>query len=259
MMWVGFAWSPRTSSTPNNELHLTAAASRFSEFNVSPAAAAGELKRSANVRLLFDLSQGETWMQRALLMSLFTLLFISLTPASTAEVNPVAAIEKLGGTVKTNETVAGMPVMSVSLQGCSIRDVDLAHLAAFSELEHLDLGFTNVTDAGLVHLKGLKKLRAVVLNRTKVTDAGLVHLKDAKRLLHLFLYGTKVKDAGLAGLKEFKELETLILSETLVTDAGLAHLQAVSGLKVLGIVDTKTTEKGVAALQKALPKVGILK
>ena len=39
----------RRASAPNQELQQTAATGRFSEFSVSPAAAAGELVRSANV------------------------------------------------------------------------------------------------------------------------------------------------------------------------------------------------------------------
>ena len=46
-----------------------------------------------------------------------------------------------------------------------------------SELNMLDLNFTQVTDAGLVHLTGLTKLKDLRLVGTQVTDQGVSELQ----------------------------------------------------------------------------------
>jgi len=71
-------------------------------------------------------------MQRTLLLALLTLLVAPLAIANGGEAEAVAAIKKLGGTVKVDETREGKPVISVSLQECRFSDTDLAPLGALS-------------------------------------------------------------------------------------------------------------------------------
>ena len=72
-------------------------------------------------------------------------------PAKAADADPVAALKKLGATIKQNE------------QG---------------EVVEVNLG-GSITDAGLVHLKGLTNLQTLNFSGTKVTDAGVAQLKKA--------------------------------------------------------------------------------
>ena len=73
-------------------------------------------------------------------------------PAKAADADPVAALKKLGATIKQNEQGE---VVEVSLRG------------------------TKITDSGLVHLKGLTKLQNLVLSFTQTTDAGVTDLQKS--------------------------------------------------------------------------------
>ena len=121
-------------------------------------------------------------------------------PAQTANADPVAALEKIGATIKRNERGE---VVEIVLYGTSVTDSGLVHLKGLTKLETLGLGFCpKITDAGMVHLKGLTNLQSLDLRKTKITDAGLVHLKGLNKLQWLYLMGTKVTDAGVSDLKK---------------------------------------------------------
>ena len=111
-------------------------------------------------------------------------------------------------------------------------DADLEHLTGlvrdlkrFSELQFLDLRYTQVTDEGLMHLKGLTNLLRLYLDDTQVTDAGLVRLKELTKLQFLFLTDNQVTDEGLVHLKGLTNLRWLLLGNTQVTDEGVQKLQ----------------------------------
>jgi hypothetical protein len=97
------------------------------------------------------------------------------SPAQTANADPVAALEKIGATIKRDD------------QG---------------EVGGVVLNFNDITDAGLVHLKGMAKLQSLYLTGTKITDAGLVHLKGLTGPRMLVLSKTKVTDTGVADLRK---------------------------------------------------------
>ncbi len=88
----------------------------------------------------------------------------------------VAAIKKLGGTVRDNTSGE---VIQVTLSGTKITDKGLEHLKGLTSLTFLHLRNTNVTDAGLEYLKGITSLISLNLPGTKITDAGLAELKAA--------------------------------------------------------------------------------
>lgn len=134
----------------------------------------------------------------------------------------------------------------------SATDSDVQHLAGLTELQHLDLGGTQITDAGLAHLKGLRGLRWLRLLRTPITDVGLQHLKSLTGLEWLMLEYTHITDAGLEHLKDLTKLQGLDLENTQITGAGLEHLKTLTSLRSLDLAGTKTTNAGLEAL-KALP------
>ena len=145
------------------------------------------------------------------------------------ELETIAEIEKLGGSVDFDERSPDTPAVAVN----------------FSR--------TSDTDAGLVPLKGLPELRTVNLSSTQVTDAGLIHLKGLRELISLGLADTQVTDAGLVHLKGLLELRMLSLSNTRVTDAGLTHLEGLTNLDYVHLAGTRVTDDGVEHLNKALP------
>src|ERR1044071_9912371 len=88
----------------------------------------------------------------------FVLLFSAptlLAGAQTPEQRAAAAVQKLGGIIKRDESLPARPVIEVSFQGSTtgrkIRDADLAALKDLSHLKTLYLGYvTDTSDAGLV-------------------------------------------------------------------------------------------------------------
>ncbi len=141
----------------------------------------------------------------------------------------IAAIERLGGTVKRDDRRQGRPVVEVSLGGTRVTDGDLAYLARFPELE------------------------TVALFDSKVGDEGLARLKDCTELRTLYLGRTKISDEGLAQLAGMKQLKTLGLTDTRIGDAGIAHLKALTNLKSVNLHGARATAEGIRQLEKTLP------
>ncbi|HVC99189.1 MAG TPA: hypothetical protein VND64_36330 [Pirellulales bacterium] len=148
---------------------------------------------------------------------------------SPDEAEAIAAIERLGGTVKRDDRRHGGPVVEVGLGGTRVADGDLAYLARFPELE------------------------TVALFDSAVGDAGLAHLKECAELRTLYLGRTKVSDEGLANLDSLAKLKTLGLSDTQITDAGLARLKGLASLKSVNLHGARTTREGTLQLERDLP------
>ena len=154
-------------------------------------------------------------------------------------------------------------------------------LAAFKNLEALDLSETPFGDDGAQYLSGMPRLRRLLLRNTLITDAALKHIATLNNLESLDLYGTKVTDAGLQELRRLSRLrdlnilgspvtdegaealaalanlEDLNLYRTQITNAGLAKLQALKKLASLDIRYTRVTSSGVEAFRAAVPGCGI--
>ena len=106
-------------------------------------------------------------------------------PAQVVDVDPVAELENLGGTITRNDNgeVVTVRLRMVRRNGPQVTDL--------------------VTDAGLVHLKGMTKLQKLFLvSKKKITDARLVHLKEMANLQTLVLRETKATDASVAELQK---------------------------------------------------------
>jgi hypothetical protein len=185
----------------------------------------------------------------------------------------IAAIEKLGGHVNLfadqpfcpdwldsllDENSVG-EVVSVTLSGTDVNDVDLANLTGLTKLEILELDHTQVSDAGLAELSGLTNVDKLFLGNTSITDDGLVHLTGLTKLNTLFLSSTKLTDASLVHLAGLTELEWMDLEGTQVTDAGLIQLTGLPKLKWIDLRNTRVTDHGASELKKALPNLDIVR
>ena len=118
------------------------------------------------------------------------------------ERDAVEAIVKLGGSVTYDyEKVRGAKppgpdwlrkflgenffseVEGVTISGNAVlTDAGSANLKWLTQLQTLNLGYSNISDAGLVNLSGLIQLRTLNLNFTKITDVGLVNLNRLTQL-----------------------------------------------------------------------------
>ena len=153
----------------------------------------------------------------------------------------------------------------LALNGTSISDPGLKHLADLTNLEHLDLSDTRVSDAGMVHLAKMGKLQTLNVSRTNVHDQGLNTIARLASLKSLGLEGppwgppdNRLTDAGLAALTRLKHLEWLSLAHTGVGDPCIEHLGRLKSLTALQLQDTEVSPRGLLRLKRLLPKAQIL-
>jgi hypothetical protein len=163
----------------------------------------------------------------AFLVAAATILSISSTRADEqAEQAAIAAIEQIGGTVRTLAKNTDEKEAAFHLSGKDVTDEGLAQLEPIGNLVWLNLRGTKITDAGLAHLANIKTLTRLHLENTAITDTGLAHLAGLENLEYLNLYGTQITDAGLDHLKNLKKLRKLYVWQTGVTKAGADQLVA---------------------------------
>jgi Leucine-rich repeat (LRR) protein len=112
----------------------------------------------------------------------------------------------------------------------SIGDEGLKHLVNLTQMESLDLYYTQVSDEGLVHLKKMKKLKWLDMNETNVTENGLVHLAGLKNLERLDLPST-VGDIGLIHLSKLTLLKSIAINGDLITLKGLTALSKMKSIE----------------------------
>ena len=173
--------------------------------------------------------------------------------ADEAEDKAVAFAEKLGGKVTRDHSVAGKPVVTVSLSGSGVTDGELKQLLAINGLTVLNLSNTRVTDAGMNELAAFKNLTTLILDQKQITNATLKALGENK-LLHLLsqattadgkrpsteddvaslsLFQTQVTGEGMKGLTRLKNFQTLTMRDQQVTDAMLKALREHNMLHLL--------------------------
>jgi Leucine-rich repeat (LRR) protein len=143
----------------------------------------------------------------------------------TREEQAIAEVERLGGDVKKDGRVAGMPVTSVNLAGSKVTDGELQVVKRFPQLQSLDLRETRISDRGLEHLEKMTKLQELYLDRTPITDLGLAHLQGLKELRKLTLTDTRISDFGLESLKGLTKLAEVSLKETKVSEKAADRLR----------------------------------
>jgi hypothetical protein len=134
-------------------------------------------------------------------------------------------------------------------------DSELTCLTRLSGLKVLDLKFTRIND--LRPITRMLQLEELDLSDTPVCDTGLAHLAELTRLRKLRLDETRITDAGLVHLRTLGNLSVLYMSDTAVTDAGLVHLEGLKGLRELNLHFTKVTDRGLVQLQE-LRQLGYL-
>ena len=110
-----------------------------------------------------------------------------------------------------------------------------------TELEWLDLSFSNATSADLKSIGKLKALERLSLEGTAVDDQLLDAVRVLPRLAELDLTGCAIDDAGLKKLAKHPQLTTLWLGKTHVTDDALNTIAAMTRLKFVDIQDSKIT------------------
>ena len=132
-----------------------------------------------------------------------------------------------------------------------ITDIGVAQIAKLPHLQKLKL--YPVTDAA-GGLASLTELQELDLSYTNINDAGVRCLKDMKKLCTLNLeWNRRITNNGLAPLAGLGELRNLNLSENNVTEAGLRHLRGLRQLRKLELRNVRINALEVAAFAPRSP------
>jgi serine/threonine protein kinase/formylglycine-generating enzyme required for sulfatase activity len=148
------------------------------------------------------------------------------------------------------------------LRGCSavtrvgfskqpIGDVGLSKLAkypGFERLTSITLSETSVTNNGLAALAAFRELERLELDSVAIDGVGLIHVRKLANLGYLSLKKTAVNNNHLFQLSGLTHLETLILDEQPITDQGLFNLNQISSLKKVSLQHSKASDAGAMRL-----------
>lgn len=174
-----------------------------------------------------------------------TTLELSRTDVGDMELADIGQLTELGGLYldETKVTDAGLQhlenmkgLIALGLRKTSI--TKCPPLSKMSQLQNLDLGFTQVEQ---VDTSGLRSLVSLNLRATRINDKTLANLSPLPNLESLDIAGSlgeppRITDEGLAHLRKSKypKLKTVYLYDTKVSPDGVARLKAeFPGIKVM--------------------------
>lgn len=159
----------------------------------------------------------------------------------------IAAIEKLGGSVKRDVNAAGEPAIEADLIGkFNVAEADLEHLKKLPHLRKLSVWCH--TDAGLEYIKGLVELQELIF-QGPANDSSLRNLEGLTHLRTLAIPG-RFSDRALSHLKSLTELQKLNLNGINVTGTGLKYLAGLPKLTKLDLTHARIADHGLEPLSE---------
>lgn len=170
-----------------------------------------------------------------------------------------AAVNALGGSVKRDAAgdIVEVRVPRVTDEALKILG-DLAQLRVLNILGGEPESRLKITDEGLTHLSRLTQLEAIDINWSNITDAGVARLAQFQELKSLWLNGTKITNEGIKYLKRLRNLRQLGLQKTAISDACVESLKEIRTLEYLQIEGNGISVAAGKALRQHLPRCMIL-
>lgn len=192
--------------------------------------------------------------------------------------------ESQGGRLSALRRLRANDLQQLSLNSCTIRDADLAHIGHLTGLFYLSLDETLIGPDGYAQLRRLSSLRELSFTNTTLGEPGrafvaqqtflaeidadradlgdgwLVGLPPMERLTFLSLDDTKgVTDEGILQLAKHANLEQLFLSYTELTDAGMKAVHSLKSLRRGWFEGTKITDASMEGfrLMPNIQEIGI--
>jgi hypothetical protein len=117
---------------------------------------------------------------------------------------------KAAYTKKSLEELAAVKkqVVTLSLARMPVKDEELAIVNQFSNLEKLNLNYTDITAKGLAQLNGLQKLQELSLSGTAVTAEAIEKIASLPKINSIVIWDTKIDTLQVASLqKKYKKVK----------------------------------------------------
>lgn len=145
-----------------------------------------------------------------------------------------------------------LPLTSLTLYNINLDGSRLAHLAACTQLEELELNQMPLRDEDLANLSGLKNLKFLRFDSDTVSDGGLAYLADLTSLERLMAF-VRMTDEGLSYISNMSNLHDLQVKGD-ITDEGLVHLEGLKSLQALRITSRNDiASESLERLKRKLP------
>jgi internalin A len=141
------------------------------------------------------------------------------------------------GTVETDPSEEGEPIVQLSLEGPRITDEIMELVGTLTELRSLRLQDTRVTDVGVRAIAHLRRLKALDLDGVLITDEGLLALASLENLQSLSLRDTRVTERGFERLPGLTNLRELSLRDMTIGHRAMISLEGIDGLQFLRLGD----------------------
>ncbi len=147
---------------------------------------------------------------------------------------------------------------NMDLNGSSVTDAGLKHLAKLTNLESIGLAGTKVTNAGLSSATlDLLKLVSINLAGCTVTLPMMETLSKLETLEVLSLENAKVGDAELPPLANLARLKDLNLNYCPITDNGFRILGTLKNLEILKVANTGINGSGMQFMKRKKTGAGL--
>jgi hypothetical protein len=173
--------------------------SAIHEFDFEPASAASLKKLNTDYRVITPLSKTSPALQ---------VDFFSPAAFSLNQLNELLEIKN--------------QVVSLNLNKMPLKDDALGIIVQFTNLQKLNLSFTQITGKDLDLLSQLKSLKQLSLSGTKVEKKDLLVLASLKNLSQLFIWNTNVSANDLAVLQ--KNMKTVLIEKGFKDDTSIIKL-----------------------------------
>ena len=119
-------------------------------------------------------------------------------------------------------SVISEQTVDLDLSHMPVEDKDLEELNGFTNLEKLNLNFTNIQGPGIENLTGLKNLSVLSLTGNQLNEEGLTALAKLKGLKNLYLWNTGIAEEQISALQ--KSLPTCQVEIGFVDDGTVYQL-----------------------------------
>ncbi len=163
-----------------------------------------------------------------------------------------ADLARLGGLTGGQDAFSQM-----DLNGSSVTDEGVKHLAKLTTLESISLSGTKITNAGLSAIEGLPNITSINLAGCTVTLPMMQSLSKFEKLEVLSLESTKVGDNELPPLANMGLLKDLNLNYCAITDNGFKVLGTLKSLEVLKVAYTSINGSGMQFMKRKKTEAGL--